>query len=1083
MPTQVESAESMLQAAYKDLGFADGLLLDATDDATQVADDVVWLDKGDWLRLANTVKAEKVFFVGDNPVIVFAQHDTQNPEELRNFFNKIWCMSRPQLLFLASPGELNVLDMTAPPVRLNESVLAKPRVLDTAKKAADVLSELGAYRREQIESGKLFEEARFEKGEHRADGKLIDDLRRVREQLISAGLKAKHVHALIGRSIFIRYLEDRGVLTRDFFDRVARSSDDWIKALNTPSDQTYIDPRMSELLYPRVLSDKDFTYALFEHLSERFNGDMFPADPEEKHLVEGKHLNLLRDFLTGAVDDSQRLFFFAYRFDIIPIELISSIYEEFYNRETDKKHNQGSHYTPGSLVEYVLGQVLTPDCLATNPRILDPACGSGIFLVETFRRIVRFRVKQQGRRLNLRELRQILRDQIAGIDINQEAIRVAAFSLYLALLHYQEPPDILQHPRLPNMVYQCRQERDENQHFDILLDKNAFDVDYIAADEYLQNRFGTACTDIVVGNPPWGDPKDKDDEEKRESKIVIDWCNRKKLSIGTKERSQAFLHRTVDLLRDGGRAGLLVSTGVFFKEGHQSHKFRQQLLSSVTLVNVTSFVHVRDVFFRGTDRGADGTAPFASVFFMNVSPKSSDHRFQYWSAKRTAAAVRLRSVVLSHSDLKLVSQYDAVSNDDTWKIFWWGSHRDEALIRSLGSYPKLNELVVDGRKIEVTRGQGFQRCPNQPQQPALWLQDYGELPLNRFQRYGRLDLTGLGPTPSTVKRRGKQAIYEGTRLLFKRGVGKTPIVARLETKPFCFTNAIQGVRIDESFIDEAKVLLGIYWSSLAKYYFWMTCGSWGTWHDEIHKDIILTLPVCIPSDCDLKQRIVRVVDELRSWDTSSFDLGGNNKARISAKERELDEAIFDLYKLNPAERDLVMDMCQVGLDLFYRHVKSDAMKQVAPDRPSGRCGLATDLPTERTANDGLEAYIGVFLQTWNRELGTKGEFRWQVIRPSCSSPMLAVIFSTQFKDTPLPLPSQSDSQEWEDTMRRIDANSLQPYGSKRVYIDGLVRIVTDTDIVIIKRNEQRLWTRSMAREDAEATLLQAMFLQGSETRG
>ena len=62
MPTRVESAESLLQAAYQDLGFADGSLFDATDDATCVADDT-WLGKGDWLKLAKVVKAEKVFFV------------------------------------------------------------------------------------------------------------------------------------------------------------------------------------------------------------------------------------------------------------------------------------------------------------------------------------------------------------------------------------------------------------------------------------------------------------------------------------------------------------------------------------------------------------------------------------------------------------------------------------------------------------------------------------------------------------------------------------------------------------------------------------------------------------------------------------------------------------------------------------------------------------------------------------------------------------------------------------------------------------------------------------------------------------
>ena len=70
--------------------------------------------------------------------------------------------------------------------------------------------------------------------------------------------------------------------------------------------------------------------------------------------------------------------------------------------------------------------------------------GSGIFLVEAFRRIVRHRVYQnQRQRLSWQELREILKNQIAGIEINSEAIRITAFSLYLALLNYQEPRNIL----------------------------------------------------------------------------------------------------------------------------------------------------------------------------------------------------------------------------------------------------------------------------------------------------------------------------------------------------------------------------------------------------------------------------------------------------------------------------------------------------------------------------------------------------------------------------------------------------------------------------------------------------------------
>ena len=49
--------------------------------------------------------------------------------------------------------------------------------------------------------------------------------------------------------------------------------------------------------------------------------------------------------------------------------------------------------------------------------------------------------------------------------------------------------------------------------------------------------------------------------------------------------------------------------------------------------------------------------------------------------------------------------------------------------------------------------------------------------------------------------------------------------------------------------------------------------------------------------------------------------------------------------------------------------------------------------------------------------------------------------------------------------------------SRQIYIDNMVRVVADTEICIIKRDERMLWTRSMAREDAEATLVQAMYLQ------
>src|SRR5262249_16348213 len=153
------------------------------------------------------------------------------------------------------------------------------------------------------------------------------------------------------------------------------------------------------LRFLRVLQDKDFTYALFDQLAQDFNGDTFPVEDEADYIQQG-HLDKLRGFLQGNTSPQEQLFFFAYRFDVIPIELISTIYEEFYNERTGKGKNKGSHYTPPALVEFVLAHTLTSDVLTARPRVVDPACGSGIFLVESFRRMVRHLwAQQEGRRV------------------------------------------------------------------------------------------------------------------------------------------------------------------------------------------------------------------------------------------------------------------------------------------------------------------------------------------------------------------------------------------------------------------------------------------------------------------------------------------------------------------------------------------------------------------------------------------------------------------------------------------------------------------------------------------------------------
>ncbi len=861
----IATPQELLKGAYDQLGYAEGPLFEGASDPNNLSKKD-WIEKGEWLTLTKEVEAEKIFFVENNPVVVFAQSEVNEPEALRKLFNKIWCMSRPRLLFLAIPGQLAVYDLANEPAK-DEKDWGKIKPLEIAESANKVAKKLKAFRREQLETGRLFEEYRFGDIKNRADKALINNLKEVRRELIDKGLgeeNIKYAHALIGRSIFIRYLEDRKILIPEDFSEIASGNKKWKECLENDAPRAGVNLSEEDSLYARVLSDKDFTFALFEKLAEDFNGDMFPDVEQEKEIITPTHLHLIQDLLFGDVGKQKKLFFYAYQFKIIPIELISSIYEEFYHPEVDKEKNkkssEGAYYTPPALVEFLVNQVLTPARLNTKPRVVDPSCGSGIFLVEAFRRIVRHRRLELGKKPNFQNLQKILREQIAGIEINPEAARIAAFSLYLSMLHYLDPPSIREqiyerNNRLPHLIHHENKQQNQNDQqqkcYNILLAKNAFDSDYIENNPVLARSFASNCADIVIGNPPWGSPGNrKEDKEAREAnRVAIDCCQKNCLPIGDEERSQTFIWRALDLLKPNGSAGLLVSTGIFFKHHKNSVKFREKWLSENTLIDVYNFAHTRKIFFSGAD------SPFAAIIFSKGRPSNS--LVSYWTSRKTLIIEQLVSAIFYKNDLKILPyNIDELKNHQTWKILWWGNQLDKRLISFIHKHQNIYELS-DDKLI----GQGYKKA-NQKNK-SNWLTQYKELPINHFTRYGKISFSNFKEPPSKVERRGVREIYSGNRLLVKRGIQektspKGQIIARFEGQPFCFTNAIHGIKLKQRPLWEYKIILGILWSTLARYYFFLTSSNWGIWHHEIQENELLQFPICFPKSVSLKKHIISI---------------------------------------------------------------------------------------------------------------------------------------------------------------------------------------------------------------------------------
>ncbi len=198
---------------------------------------------------------------------------------------------------------------------------------------------------------------------------------------------------------------------------------------------------------------------------------------------------------------------------------------------------------------------------------------------------------------------------------------------------------------------------------------------------------------------------------------------------------------------------------------------------------------------------------------------------------------------------------------------------------------------------------------------------------------------------------------------------------------------------------------------------------------------------------------------------------------IRKLEADLDKAVYELFDLTDAERERVEEFRDIDIDLFYRGMDSKAVRPLDwPDRfPTfGRLGDLAKAPAKRNE---LGRYLETFIDIWETQLQDQhGRLRWRVIKPADVSSMTAVIFETETAAEPLLDPTKTDSEEWESLLVRLDKSVLVPTKSKRVYIDGLIRIVSESEIAIIKRNEHRLWTRSAARDDAEASMVLAIQL-------
>lgn len=467
--------------------------------------------------------------------------------------------------------------------------------------------------------------------------------------------KIKYPTKLILRLIFIRFLIDRAVD---------------IGYGNFTSD---VKKSQGELL--EVVRNKTTLYSLFSHLKDKFNGNLFELKDEvhDANLTQDV-LDLLHDFLSGELilSTGQFCLFPMYDFNIIPVELISNIYEILLGKDTQSRDK--AFYTPSYLVDYILKETVVPHLYKNSEcKILDPACGSGIFLVECFRHIVENSKSECGYFNDVEKLKHLLLRNIYGIDKNDEAIDVTIFSLYLTILDYIDPKTLVDF-KLPNV-------KDEN-----LIVGNFFDDE--KTEKLKQKEFN-----FIIGNPPWGSVKDDPH---------VKYCKQNNKPQFNDEISRSFVYKSEEFCTDKTVCCFVLPSKLLYNSKSPSMKFRQLLLSSTKIEKILELSSVRKLVFKNAD------APAIIMIFKRDNSSYLKNKITHVSFKPNIFFKLFNIIVIEKNDIKMISQSLLYQNDWAWKTVVYGNSWDYEIISNIkNKYPTIEQIIED-KNNELICGVGIQ---------------------------------------------------------------------------------------------------------------------------------------------------------------------------------------------------------------------------------------------------------------------------------------------------------------------------------------------------------------------------------------
>jgi hypothetical protein len=619
------------------------------------------------MEKAKAYGAHAVFFEAarnDRPAVaqafVFVSSGPANDKQFAEKHQRLWSWGGVPLIYRKTPGLVQLFRCAHKPdfVSSTGQIICKP--IKMLSLAAAISSSEAWWNAEQLRNGTLWDDTEACKTllsvNMSASKRLIDAVKNLYEELNKEGILPPHLRRkLLILSLMIAYLEEREVFKDGYLGLFLFGARKFFE----------------------VLADGEALVALLDALEKRFNGNIFGLNDADRELIKNsQELARFAEFVEGRKEPSGQLTFWQlYSFKDLPVELISHIYQLFVN-DVDS-----SIYTPPFLVRFILEEALSWERLdrldERNEIILDPSCGSGVFLVEAYKRLVlHWRSRNEWKRPSIAILKSLLK-KVHGIDLEPGAVELAAFSLCLALCDALEPETIRASIKLfPSL-------EGESLHHSCFF-------------EAKEKRLVKGPIGVVTGNPPFKSSLSTPGAQRSYARYEA-----KHGSLPDKQLAYLFLHEAMEMVAKGGVLSMLQQYNFLYNQ--QSLGFRRNFITKWDVRELLDFISVRGLFHKG---GADTKV---IVVVAEAATPPADRKILHATFRRSGRADAEQGFDIDYYDLHWLPRDLVLANDGVWRTDLLGGGRVLGFVdrlkefRTLGQYAEkegwdFGEGFIEGRR-------------------------------------------------------------------------------------------------------------------------------------------------------------------------------------------------------------------------------------------------------------------------------------------------------------------------------------------------------------------------------------------------